>query len=144
MSHIQREFPYEKMAKYPGMRPRDVVLWERFIDKFPDMFNSVVYDAHVGDPAAAPEKHDEMRASGAFDVCQWCVDVIAKEGENVFVIEIKPNAGAGALGQALAYRKLLAHEGRIPRNAAPVVITDAITPILRAAAAALSVQLIEV
>ena len=130
------------MAKYPGMRPRDVVLWERYITMHPDVFDSVIYDAHVGDPATTPEEHDEMRATGAFDVCQWCVDVIAKRGNEFFVIEIKPNAGAGALGQALAYKKLLARERRVPFNARSIVMTDSVTPVLQEAAHALGVILI--
>ena len=139
MSHVLLQFPYKPMHKYPGMRPKDVAVWERFMTANPDAFVEVYYDAHVGDPVSAPELHDEMRASGAFDVCQWCVDVIARAPNITYVIEVKPNAGAGALGQALAYTKLLQREGRIPVNSVPVVLTDNISPILQEAARLLGV-----
>ncbi len=143
MPHIDREYPYEKLPKYPGMRPADVWIWERFIDQAPKMFATVQYDVHIGDPCTDQIAHDAMRASGSFEVSQWCVDVIAIQNKVPWIIEIKPDARAQAIGQVLAYRALLMHEGRVSTNSHMLIITDNASPITKKAAELLDVLIDE-
>ena len=134
--------PYRLIDKYPGMRPRDEVIWDEFVRLNPSAFDYVYYDVHMGEPTSDPREKQRMLANGSYEVSQWCVDALAIAGEVEHVIEIKPNAGAGALGQALAYVKLLQAEGRVSDKAVPVVLTDVLSPITEQAAKALGVIVI--
>ena len=140
--HVLKEYPYKLLEKYPGMRPKDVIIWDEFIKNNPDTFDKVWYDVHIGEPTERGHTKDEMIASGAYEVSQWCVDVLAMSSFKHFVIELRPGALAGALGQALAYRAILQAEGRIEASAQAVVITDEIIPITEHAAALLGVSLL--
>lgn len=134
--------PYRIQHRYAGLRLRDEVIWDAFILANPSAFVSVAYDVHVGEPCTDAKERARMTATGAYEVSQWCVDVLAWDGKREYVIEVKPNAGAGALGQALAYRELLVLEGRVSPQAVPAVLTDIISPITKQAAQLLGVLLL--
>ena len=125
------------------MRPLDRVIWDRFIDKQPHAFKRVWYDLHIGDPCCDEALRADMHASGAFEVAQWCIDVVADDGRDFFIIEIKPAARASALGQALAYAALLNAEKKDGVRRVPAVLTDEIIPITASAAALLGVVMLE-
>ena len=139
---MEAKRPYKLEHGYPGLRLRDEVIWDAFILANPSAFQSVAYDVHVGEPAANAQERVRMMAIGAYEVSQWCVDVIAWDGSKEYVIEIKPNAGAGALGQALAYCELLVEAGLVGPSAVPVVLTDVISPITEQAARLLGVLIL--
>ena len=140
--HQLKEYEYKLLAKYPGMRPKDEVIWDDFVHSNPDAFDRVWYNVHIGDPATHLHNEEEMIASGAYDVLQWLVDVVAEIDGVFIVIEIKPDARAGALGQALAYKELLIAEHRIPPSSKATVITDELQAITEQAALLLGVQLL--
>lgn len=139
--HIQKEFPYKLMNKYPGMRPGDEVIWDEFIKNHPTAFARVWYDVPLGDPFPDEAAKREAQATGAWDVSRWRIDVLAENGEGLHVIEIKPLAGASALGQAIAYRRLLWTEWNVQQPTHSVVLTDSISPIMEKAAALCGVRL---
>jgi hypothetical protein len=76
-----------------------------------------------------------------YDVSCWCVDVIADDGNALYVIEIKPNALAGALGQALAYKKFVEKLPGVNKPVYAAVLTDNLSPITQEAASMLNVAL---
>ena len=134
--------PYKALNKYPGMGPNDAAIWETFIMEHPGQFFHVWYNVHIGDPVGEDHDHDEMKDNGMFDVSCWCIDVLAEDENGFWVIEIKPNALAGALGQALAYTELIKREHEFDKVIRPAVLTDDIAPITQQAAALLGVALL--
>jgi len=134
--------PYKTMAKYPGMRPRDVAIWETFVIQNPKRFDRVWYDVHMGDPVSEDQIYEEVVSNGMYDVSRWCVDVIAEDEDAIYIIEVKPDAMAGALGQALAYSKLITKEIWFKKPLIPVVMTDSIGPITQQAADLMGVTLL--
>lgn len=131
--------PYKLLPKYPGMRPRDEVIWDVFVQNNPGYFDTCEYNVAVGDPARTEEEREEMRYNGGDGVSFWRVDVLGKKGGKEYVIEIKPDAGAGSIGQVLAYKALLISEGKISLGAIPMIITDNASKILLMAADELGV-----
>ena len=45
---MEGKFNYEKRYKYPHLLGQDKIIWDNFITKFPDIFDTVDYDVHVG------------------------------------------------------------------------------------------------
>lgn len=121
------------------MRVLDEVIWDEFIKNHPNMFSRVWYNVPLGDPFPEEEEKIQAESNGALEVSQWRIDVLGETPDGFAVIELKPHAAAGALGQALAYKELLRKEWNIEKPIQPIVLTDKITPILEQASKLLNV-----
>jgi len=141
MPHLDEPMPYKIMSDYPHMRPRDEAIWTRFIQKNPARFAEVIYDHGVGDAADADEDTPENVAVAWHDLTRWKCDVVAEDNDAIYTIEVKPNANAKALGQALAYAILYKadHPGDTP--VIPVVLTDVVHNTTAQAAKEMGVML---
>lgn len=133
--------PYVSLAKYPGMRPNDVVLWEQLLINKPHAFGWCWYNVPIGDPVCFEEWRHEYDQNGMYGVGCWRVDVVAHDGRAYYAVEIKPNAMAGALGQSMAYAKILEKTHLQGHKVFPLVLTDDISPITAEAAALLGVAI---
>lgn len=137
-------FPYRTLSVYPGMRPQDVAIWESMILTMPGLFTNVWYNVELGDPTMPGTSDVEARANGMRGVSTWRVDVIGETAEGLWATEIKPDARAGAIGQAMAYAKLIEEQYRPGKPVLPLVVSDDVSPITRHAAQLLNVHIIEV
>ncbi len=133
--------PYGLLNKYAGMRAGDEVIWDQFVKNHPDFFLSVWYNVPLGDPYPDAEKAVEARANGAYEVSQWRIDVLGETADAFVVIEIRPHADARAIGNVIAYSKLLEKEWEVVKPVVGIIIlTDKISPILETAAKLCKVQ----
>ena len=96
-------FKYEKRPHYPHLRPKEIEIWERFIAQKPDEYDEVEYDFAFG--LLPPFKTEVVPETGGDDRRLYLrrVDVVAHKGDRLDFIEIKPNAGPGAIGQIKGY-----------------------------------------
>lgn len=124
------------------MRMRDEVIWDEFIKNNPDSFSQVWYNVPLGEPFKDPRLRREAKNNGAWEATQWRIDVLAESDFAYYVIEIKPNAMGGALGQALAYKALLEKHYVLEKPVLPIVLTDVVGEITDEAARLLGVQVI--
>lgn len=99
-------FKFEKLAKYPHMKPEDVVVWERFITKNPDFFDTVDYDVALGEGAPQDPSLPENIARDGKILTQKKIDVVGYKGNDVSLVEVKPIANMRGLGQIITYFKL--------------------------------------
>ena len=99
-------FPFVLQTHYPHMTPIDVLIWEQFIRANSGYFDSVDYDVKVGEGASfLPEKGEKYEEDFRI-LTQKKIDAVGYRGNEIWLIEIKPNAGSRALGQILTYEKL--------------------------------------
>ena len=117
-------YTYEKRHWYPHMMPADVAIWERFIEKYPLHYDLVQYDVKVGslpdfDTVVSPETGGDASA-----LYKKKIDVVGFMGDDIDIIELKPRAGAPAVGQVKLYRKLYIKEFGVPYEPRCVLITD--------------------
>ena len=133
MSHLraERKFPFEKLTKYPHMKPADVKIWERFLDKHPDGFIEVAYDVPVGNFRPSSEKLSEEYQRDREFLGRYMIDVVGFTKNSIAIIEIKPEAGATALGQALMYKDLYIRDYAPRKPVLGVIITDEILPDMK-------------
>ncbi len=97
------KFRYERLPHYPHLRPKEIEIWERFIALKPDEYEEVEYDLAFG--LLPPFKTVVVPETGGDDrrVYLRRVDVVARKGSRLDFIELKPNAGPGAIGQIKGY-----------------------------------------
>lgn len=103
---VVARFKYEKLSKYPHMKPEDIAVWERFLIAKPDFFERVDYDYKVGEGAPqAPTLPENIARDGKI-LTQKKVDVVGYKGDDTTIVELKPIADMRALGQILSYFQL--------------------------------------
>ena len=124
-------YPFKKLAKYPHLMPKDVKIWERFIDQNPDSFGLVSYDVRVGEGMKLPDDAEEPYASDMYHLSKKRIDVVGFVGNEAWVIELKPRAGFTAIGQALGLTELYQPEGLLFSIICPCIITDEEMPDIR-------------
>lgn len=117
------KMPFGKRAWYPHMKPGDVEVWNRFIDRSPDAYKEVAYDVAVGEGAPIEEGTEENIAKGYTILTQRKIDVIGFDGDQVHVIEVKPIATPKAVGQIEWYLELFKNEPDGNKNAIGVLIS---------------------
>ena len=120
-------FPYGKRSSYPHMKPGDVAIWERFIDKFPEAYDTVEYDFPLGSPPAFDTVVNQETQGDALLLYKLKIDVVGHKGDTTDIIEVKPLAGGSALGQVMKYQDLFIRDFKPSRDPDAVVITDAVT-----------------
>jgi len=113
--------------KYPHMKPNDVAIWERFMVENPDAYESVDYDLALGGVRNVPDDIDPATRKSVVMLGQRKVDVVGYRSGRVDLIEVKPNAGGTALGQAKMYEKLYRDYIDPTANVRGVVLTDSVS-----------------
>ena len=117
-------YEYEKRPWYPNMRPEDVAIWERFIEAYPEAYKEVSYDVLVGSPPPFDTQVGDHPASDDIRLYKKKIDVVGYRPGTVDIIELKPNAGAAALGQVNGYRILYERDISANPRVSMKVITD--------------------
>jgi hypothetical protein len=136
--------PLLRTGDYPHMAPRDLAIWETFLDALGDQFDAVAYDVALGgfllDPGAGSEAE---RLGWRYSTALKVDAVLAREGE-VWCVEVKPSAGVSAIGAALCYAEMARADGFTTEEIIPAVVTDHASPDIQFCASTLGVTLIAV
>lgn len=99
-------FPFQKLVKFPHMKPEDVAVWLRFIKLKPDYFERVDYDVAVGKGAPQNPNHPANIQKDGKILTQKKIDVVGYISNTVTVVEVGPIADMRKLGQILTYHAL--------------------------------------
>lgn len=97
---------YGSRYRYPHMVGEDKIIWNRFIEKFPDRFETVDYDFRVGQGILPDPGWPEFIKRDAKALSQKRIDALAWNGEDPTIIEVKKRVGLSTLGQVLGYFQL--------------------------------------
>lgn len=123
-------FPPEKLRKYPHLMVSDVEIWERYLDKFADLWDAFEYDVRVGEGITPDPSHPAHIQSMAIALTEKRIDVVATRGAVTTLIEIKPSAMLSAIGQLLSYQILFEERYPLKGPVNMMLITDRIGPDL--------------
>ena len=110
------------------MMANDIDIWERFIAKYPDRFDRVEYDVHVGDAQEIAEYHAEWMQKVVDAITRFRIDVVGWNGNQPTIIEVKPYAGLSALGQLSAYQHFFTRDFPGFPEPSLMLITDSSNP----------------
>lgn len=106
--------------RYPHLLNSDNAIWSRFLKKYPDYFDLVDYDIHVGKGIALDPTWDPQIQKDATMLTQRRIDVVAIKGKVYYIIEIKQYPGAACVGQLITYRIL--YKQKYPDRPTPRLI----------------------
>lgn len=100
-----RIFDPSYRGKYPHMFPRDIAVWERFLDKYGKLYKGFYYDILCGKHVELPADYDIKYATDAYLLSKLRIDALGVRDESLDLIEVKPRANAGSIGQILTYKE---------------------------------------
>ncbi len=118
---------YGKRYKYPHMIGDDAIIWERFMNLFPERFETVDYDFRVGSGVPIPAGEAENYARMMTMLSQKRIDVIGWKNESPTIIEVKRRVGLGALGQVFGYRILFKKDFKNIKKPELLIVCEEIT-----------------
>lgn len=104
------KFNYEFRHKYPHLIGEDTEVWNRFILKYPDIFDTVDYDFKVGRGADTTPINEQSSKEYWAELTKKRIDVIGYKNNFVTIVEVKKRASLFTLGQILGYRYLYLRE----------------------------------
>lgn len=110
------------------MKPNDVAIWERFIEKYPDAYDTVQYDVAIGDIPAFMEQTSSPQGQAMRELYRLKIDVLGYKGSALDLIEVKHEAGASSIGQLLGYVELYKRDFEPSGVVQPVLITNIMKP----------------
>jgi hypothetical protein len=136
--------PLLRTGDYPHMAPRDLAIWETFLDALGDQFDSVAYDVAFGGFLLDVDAGSEAERLGwRYSTALKADAVLSREGE-VWMVEVKPSAGVSAIGAALCYREMAIADGFTTDELVAAVVTDHASPDIQFCAEVLGVTLVAV
>lgn len=158
--------PLERGRHYRHMAKRDIEVWERFLARERLGFLGVAYDVALGGVPAQPPELDPTpgRPVATFDptdvtdpnelaqalAAGWQystalkVDAVLMAPERLYLVEVRPWAHAGTLGNALCYTLVAQREQISDLPLAPMIVCEGIQRDIRWVAEQLGVQVVEV
>ncbi len=116
------------MPNYPHMMAEDREIWTKFLETAEFEIGKVWYDVHCGRGLPVPGGPDSMEYKISQGVTRKRIDVICTVKNEIWIIEIKPHANMGALGQIITYEKLFREEYATPYKIIPVILSWSMDP----------------
>ena len=114
--------------KYKHMSPYECLLWDEYLYRFQDFYDRFEYDVHVGEGSTLPGvTTPEFLAAGKL-LTQKRIDAVGYRPGEIWIYEVKPDAGLSALGQLLAYRDLYTRQFLPGESIHLALVTDHLSP----------------
>lgn len=95
-----------KNHRFPHLLPRDVELWEIFLNTTMNIYDNIDYDIRVGEGRPDSSLPTENLRRMATDLSMRRIDAVGHNQNNRTLIEITHTAGLKAIGQMIAYPSL--------------------------------------
>lgn len=100
-----RIFPPEYRGPYPHMFPRDIEIWERFLDKHGSIYDGFQYDVICGKSYKQFPRWEPEYQKDAEVLSRLRIDALGFQPEQLHIIEVKPRLNPASLGQIMVYRE---------------------------------------
>lgn len=135
------EFPVDFMGLPPHVSQNDLVLWEQFRRLFAQDFRRFFFDVALG-TGQEPAPNTPVGVAAAWRrLTRFRADVVADTAERWTIIELRPNAGPGAIGALQTYTTLWTQEPPDTRPVDALLVTDTCTEDIKAVASLAGIDL---
>lgn len=125
---LGRPYPPDWTGTPPHMAPRDLALWHRARPQLPPDIAAYYYDAAVGDGSPRPGDPSDPINAAWYRLTRKRIDAVGETPAAWLLIEVRPNAGLGALGAIQTYRSLWERDPPDTRPVLAYIVTDRLEP----------------
>lgn len=136
--------PSSHRGNYPHMSKRDVQVWNAFLDLQGTLFVWFAYDVAIGGVQIEAQDLGPVEKLGWQYNTALKIDACGLRDNEVWIIEVKPEATVSALGGAIAYTMVAEREKVFDNPLKPAIVCNYCQPDVRWAASELGVDVIEV
>ncbi len=117
-------WPADLLRNPPGFERIEAEIWARFLDGYGDSYQGFYYNVKVGEGRVPESQTDEAMRKMLADISVKRIDAVGVRGSTWDIIEVRRHAGAGSMGQMLAYETLwVAYSGGL-RPYTLTIVTD--------------------
>lgn len=110
------------------MFPRDIDVWERFLERYSSLYKEFAYDVRVGVKTWVFPRWKEEYKRDARILSRLRIDVVGFRPNGIDIIEVKPRFVSSAIGQVLTYKEAFIKEFRPTSAVRAVVVAKEIDP----------------
>jgi hypothetical protein len=125
----------------PHVSSEDLSLWEEFRRRFAKDYVAFYFDVALGTGEDLPFGTPENVARAWKRLTRFRADVVGDTGKEWHLIELRPNAGPGAVGSIQTYGTLWSIEPPDNRPVVPIIVTDRCSRDIRTVASLAGVEL---
>lgn len=108
----------------PHISTDDLALWEVFRKRYAQEYVQFYFDVALGSGEDSPANTRPSVAAAWKRLTQFRADVVGDTGSGWHLIELRPNAGPGAIGAIQTYSTLWLTDPPDQRELKPIVVTD--------------------
>jgi len=119
------------MGRFPHLLPNEEKIWVRFLQIYGDQFKNYRYDVRVGRGVDPGPRYEWKWRKLAIMLTQKRIDVVAERDGEVWIFEVKPDAGLSAIGQVLSYRVLYREQFKERRPIKLAIVTTRVDDDIR-------------
>lgn len=135
-----RWFAPGPLPKYPGMGLMDAFIMDQYLKSKPSGLIRASYNVAVGSGRPFDSKSAGMLSSDWTFLTSLKADAVLEFEDHFEIMEVKPDAGPGAIGQLQCYSILLRQEFAPGKPIYSVILTDSIHPDVEKCAGILNVR----
>jgi len=132
------------LTTYEGIPPQisseDLLLWKRFKQLHAKDYIAFYFDVALGSGEDAGPGVNENVAKAWNRLTKFRADVVGDTGEEWHLIELRPNAGPGAVGAIQTYSTLWLTAPPDKRPVKPIIVTDRCSADIRKVASLSGVE----
>lgn len=118
----------------PHVSSEDLLLWEEFRRRSANDYVAFYFDVSLGSGEDAGPGVSEAVAKAWRRLTRFRADVVGDTGKEWHLIELRPNAGPGAVGSVQTYMTLWTIAPPDGRTVIPIIVTDRCSQDIRVVA----------
>ena len=92
--------------KYPGMAPREVLIWRKWLEAHQNEYTGWQYNVLIGNGIDPGPMYPQIYRDQYIRNTQKRADAVAFQGITPFIFEVKARAVASSMSQLLTYKAL--------------------------------------
>lgn len=124
----------------PHVSSEDLILWEQFRRVSAKDYIAFYFDVALGSGEEATAGVSESVAKAWQRLTRFRADVVGDTGKEWHLIELRPNAGPGAVGSVQTYMTLWTIAPPDGREVKPIIVTDRCSRDIRTVAGLAGVE----
>ena len=126
----------------PHMSAEDRAIWLRWWPTVREKVQDVYYDVGLGMPDELPFEPDPVQLAGWIYSNQKRADLVAYQTGEVWIVELRHNASANAIGRLQMYAQLWSEDPVLPGALKLVLVSDREDSALRFLAGRLGIEFV--
>jgi hypothetical protein len=125
----------------PHVSSEDLILWEQFRRRSAKEYVAFYFDVALGSGEVPAPNVSEAVGKAWQRLTKFRADVVGDTGTEWHLIELRPNAGPGAVGAIQTYSTLWTIKPPDARPVVPIIVTDRCSADIRTVASLAGVEI---